>query len=418
MVGDSAIYRGLLLATVNKTGTVSGRVFYNEATALAPLVDPSLRTYAPVTRSFSGSFIPSEEDPLKLVCIPKTGNLAPNSRQELQLELDFSKDAPQLNARVRDRVSLPDDEEGALSAAVGGSKLLTKIAPEMADVVGRYNFVPNSSLSQESGPGSDNNSYILVQVLNTGRILWTSRQSGSAGSGSAGLRLRAGSALVAQFYEGRAASSTATYSSTSLLGELSFSKSEAAWKPSVSAGYWEGQLEKQSSYVSKVDKVVTYDSLRFDSGSAFSAAFNWTRATLLDFGDGACAWNGTAKDWLKFFWEPSVVAPVLYLTAEDPAGEGGVFTWSISLSSAGVIKASPYVPGGSQQPVLSLRLDRTKGEWTGSYLPSNSKVRRTLVGASIWTQIPQDPLRAAGWVELGVLPALRTSAWKLENTPP
>jgi len=418
MAGDSAIYRGLLLVTVNKTGTMSGRLLYNEATALAPLEDPSLRTYAPVTRSFSGSFTPSDTDPLKLLCVPKTGTLALFNKQELQLELDFSGDVPQLNAFVRDRASLPDDEDGLLSAAAGGTKLLTKIATEMAGVVGRYTLVSNSSLSQDGGPGADNNAYILVQVLPTGRLLWTSRQSASPGSGSAGLSLQAGAKLVAQFYEGRAASSTNAYSSTSLLGLLSFSKPEAVWKPSLSAGYGEGQLERQSSYVSKSNKIVTYDSLKFDPGSAFSPIFNWTGVKVLEFGEGACAWNGTAKDWLKFFGNSSVVAPVLYLTAEDPAGEGGVFTWSITLSSSGVIKTAPYVPGGSLQPVLSLRLDRSKGEWTGFYLPSNSKVRRTLFGASVRTQDPLDPLRAGGWVELGVLPALRTSAWKLENTAP
>ncbi len=423
LLGDSATYRGLLVATVSKTGAVSGRVIYNEATALAPLVDASLRTYMPVTRSFNGTFSPSEEDALKLVCVPKTGALAPNNSQELRMELDFSGAAPQLNAFVKDRASLPGDEDGVLSAAVGGGQLLTKISTDMAGVVARYTLSTDSSLSQDSGPGSDNNAYILIQVLSTGRVLWTSRQSASAGSGSAGLSLQADSTLVAQFYEGRSLSPTAFHSSTSLFGCLFFTKTGAVWAPSLSAGYWDGRLERQSSYISKFNKKVNYDSLKFDLGSAFSAAFNWTGVTLLDFGGGACLWNGTAQGWLKFFGDSSVTAPVLtapvlYLTAEDPAGEGGVFIWSLTLSSAGVIKTATYSPGGSLQPALSLRLDRTKGEWTGSYLPSNSKIRRNLVGASVSPQDAADPLRAQGWVELGVLPAIRTTAWKLENTPP
>lgn len=418
LVGDSATYRGLLVATVSKTGAVSGRVIYNEATALAPLVDTSLRTYMPVTRSFNGTFSPSEEDALKLVCVPKTGALAPNNSQELRMELDFSGALPQLNAFVKDRASLPGDEDGVLSAAVGGGQLLAKVSADMAGVVGRYTLATDSSLSQDSGPGGDNNAYILIQVLPTGRVLWTSRQSASAGSGSAGLSLQPDSTLVAQFFEGRSLSPMAAYSSTSLFGRLCFTKTGAVWAPSLSAGYWDGRLERQSSYISKLNKKVNYDSLKFDPGSAFSAAFNWTGVTLLDFGGGACLWNGTAKDWLKFFGDSSVTAPVLYLTAEDPAGEGGVFIWSLTLSSAGVIKTTTYSPGGSLQPALSLRLDRTKGEWTGSYLPSNSKIRRTLVGASVLPQDAQDPLRAEGWVELGVLPAIRTTAWKLENTQP
>ena len=80
------------------------------------------------------------------------------------------------------------------------------------------------------------------------------------------------------------------------------------------------------------------------------------------------------------------------------------------------MKATNY-SATSVQPVLTLRLDKTRGEWAGSYVSTRTKLTRTLAGVLVR---PSDggSLRGAGWVETGAVPATRTGGWKLELTVP
>jgi hypothetical protein len=105
----------------------------------------------------------------------------------------------------------------------------------------------------------------------------------------------------------------------------------------------------------------------------------------------------------------------LYLTLDDPQGDG-TFVWSVSVSGSGALKAAPYGLSGAQ-PALTLRLDKTKGEVSGSYVSLVSKARRTIAGALVLSPTNSD-VRAEGWVETGVLPATRSSTWRMELTPP
>ncbi len=431
LVGDGATYRGVVLATVTKTGAVSGRVLYNEAAALSG-APSSERTYTAVIRSFSSSFTPSALNPSVLVCAPKLGLGTQANRQALELELDFSGDAIELGAAVRDRISVaPEDaEEGCVSqgsGAVRGATKLTEVTVgatkvDLSSLVGRYVLGSEFGLMDGSGPGADNNATILAQVLSTGKVLWASRLSGSTGSGSATLSTTDKNAVTAQFYEGRTLSSTNTLSTKSLLGQLRFSRVDGStlWGAVVSTSSGDDKLERQSCHITKTNKVPVYEDLRFDLSSVGTAAFNWSGVQTLDFQYGtSCRWTGsTAAGLLAFLKADSAVSattiPPLYLTAEDPAGEG-TYIWTITVSSTGTVKATNY-SATNPQPTLTLRLDKTRGEWVGSYV-SSAKVRRTVAG--VLARPPgDDSLRGAGWIEMGAVPATQTSGWKLELNAP
>jgi hypothetical protein len=431
LVGDGATYRGVVLATVTKTGAVSGRVLYNEAVPL-PGAPGSERTYTAVVRSFSSTFTPSAADPSKLVCAPRLGLGTLANRQALELELDFSTAAVELNALVRDRVSVaPEvDEEGCVSqgfGAIRGATKLTEVAVgavkrDLSALVGRYVLGSEFGLLQGSGPGADNNATILAQVLSTGKVMWASRLSGSTGSGSATLSTADGEVVGAQFYEGRTLSSTTVLSTNSLLGQLRFEHLTGGtlWSASVAASSTVDKLERQSCYITKSNKLPVYEGVRFDLSSAGSSSFNWSGVQLLDFQYGTSSrWTGATAAGLLAFLTPSggsaTSIPPLYLTAEDPAGEG-TYIWTITVSSAGMVKATNY-SATDAQPALTLRLDKTRGEWTGSYVSPLTKLRRTIAGV-VARPSNQDALRGAGWVEQGTVPSTQSSGWRLEFTAP
>jgi hypothetical protein len=428
LVGDGATYRGVVLATVSKTGSVSGRVLYNEAPPLSGAAG-SERVYTAVIRSFSSVFTPSAADPGRLVCAPKLGLGTQANRQALELELDFSAETVELNAVVRDRISVPPDTdaEGCVSQGFGAVRGVTSLAAvgtgklNFTSLVGRYALGSDSGSMHGSGPGADNNATVLAQVLTTGKVLWATRLSGFTGSGSATLSTTEQEAATAQFYQARTLSTTKALSTTSLLGQLRFEKIEGGslWSAKASAAYDTDKLERQSCYVTKdVTKVPVYDGDRFDLGIAGSPTFNWSGVQLLDFQAGtSCRWTGSTTAGLLSFLNPAtatapVSIPPLYLIAEDPAGEG-TYVWTIAVSASGVVKTYSAT---NSQPALTLRLDKTRGEWLGSYVSAN-KLRRTVAGVLARPE-GEDSLRGAGWVEMGAIPATQTGGWRLELNAP
>ena len=109
----------------------------------------------------------------------------------------------------------------------------------------------------------------------------------------------------------------------------------------------------------------------------------------------------------------------MVLSVRDPAvgasGVSAVYSWKVALSAAGVATASGISSNGVAPPVLSLRLDRTTGEWTGSYSQSKM-VRRNLFGASSLSDV--DPFQLArGWAETGTGVSLTSGAWTLGLAP-
>jgi hypothetical protein len=339
----------------------------------------------------------------------------------------------EMNAEVRDRISVaPEvDAEGCVSrgfGAVRGAANLTKVAVgsellDFSSLTGRYSLGSDFTEASWSGPGLDNNATILAQVLATGKLLWATRLSGFSASGSATLSTSERDAATAQFYLGRTLSTTTALSTNSLLGQLCFTRltQGTLWSAKVANAYGEEKLERQSCHITKTNKLPAYSPERFAPINAGSSSFNWSGVGALNFQSGtSCRWTGSTTAGLLAFLNPaSAVTPTsippLYLTAEDPAGEGS-YVWTLNVSGAGTVKTANYSATDSQ-PNLTLRLDRTRGEWTGSYVSPSTRLRRTLSG--VLARPPEeDSLRGAGWVELGTIPSTQTSGWRLELTAP
>jgi len=424
LLEDGALHRGVLLVTVSKTGAVSGRVLYNEAPFLQGAPEAGLRAYTCVVRSFSSALAPSAEDPLKLVCTPKLGVGSSANRQKLQIEMDLSGARAKLNATLTDTASVAGGV-ASISQGSGGLRCLSKLSDanaggqtvNMSAASGRY-VVSADTGSLELSPAENNLAQIFLQVLPTGRVLWTTNLAGYSGSGSAGLAAADSATLVAQFYEGRSVSGAKSLSTHSLLGLLKFSKSDQPiWGASFGDETTDGYLERQAAYLTRDSaRALVYSDEFFATPS--SATSNWSKAAVLSFGAGdGCRWEGSTKDTLaSFLWpeyQPGLAVPTapFLLSVADPLGEE-TFVWKVAISSTGTVRASPY-PADSLQPALTLRLDRTRGLWTGSYVyPALRGVRRTLFGASL-KSLGNPDLRARGWSEMGVLPATRTGSWEL-----
>jgi hypothetical protein len=442
LVGDGATYRGVLLATVTKTGAVSGRVLYNEAPPLLNAAGGE-RAYSTVTRSFSASFLPSASSPDKLVCTPKLGVGTQANRQSLELELDFSATTVELNGLVRDRVSVPPevDAEGCISQGYGAVRGLTRLSGvvvaggsvDFGSAVGRYALGSEFGTMQQSGPGADNNATLLAQVLATGKVLWASRLSGATGTGSSTLSTTDQNALAAQVYQARTISSTTVLSTSSILGQLCFERETGGtlWSVGLATGAGANKLERQSCHITKentsTNKGPVYRPELFDLGEVGTSSFNWSGRQDLEFQFGtSCRWTGSTTAGLLAFFNAanavsSTTVPPLYLTAEDPV-TGETYVWTITTSTAGTVRATNYL-ASAVQPVLTFRLDKTRGEWTGSFTslsPSSSaRLRCNLAGVVARpVGVGEDSLRGAGWVEVGTIPSTRTGAWRLELTPP
>ncbi len=437
LVGDGAAYRGMLVATVSKTGAVSGRVLYNEAAPLETAPETDLapigteRAYVAVVRSFSSSFTPSAENPARLVCTPKLGVGTQANRQALTLELDFSTATFELSAFVRDWVSVPPylGEAGCKSEGNGAVRGLTKLTGvpvesgtvDFGSLEGRYAIGSDFTIESGSGPGLDNNATLLAQVLKTGKVLWTSRLSGSTGSGSATLSTTSADAARVQIYQGRTSSTSKFLSTTSLLGQLRFQLVSVGtvWSAGVATAHGDDRLERQSCYVSKISGKPVFDN-GFDFAGLETAGFRWSGAQAVDFQNGtSCRWPSPTALGLKTFFNsgsgiPVAEIPPLYLTAEDPV-LGDIYVWTVAMSATGTVRVANYT--STVQPTLTFRFDKTRGEWAGSFVSPGTRLRCNLVGV-VARPSDEEPLRGAGWVDTGVLPATRTGGWRLELLPP
>jgi hypothetical protein len=424
LLEDGALYRGVLLATVSKTGAVSGRVLYNEAPFLQGAPDDGIRAYTCVTRSFSSVLTPLADDPLTLVCSPKLGVGSSANRQKLQIAFDLSGARSELTATLTD-IASTSASSGCVSQGAGGFRCVTKLsevsvggqAINLSAAAGRYILSANAGYPEIS-PAENNLAQVFVQVLPTGRVLWATNLAGYTGTGSAGLAAVDPATVVAQFYEGRSLSSTKNLSTHSLLGVLRLSNLEQfGWGATVEVDGRVGALERQATHVTKdPTRTLVYSNEAF--ATPYLNSSNWSKAGVVAFdaGDG-CRWEGNTKDALAaFLWpgyQPGAVVPStpFYLSLEEPQS-GESFSWKVTVSSAGVVRTSPD-PADSGQPTLTLRLDRTRGMWSGSYVyPASRGVRRSLVGASVESS-GNPMLRAKGWSEMGALPAMRTGSWEL-----
>ena len=399
-VGDAGLSRGFLTVTLTRTGAISGRLFYVEAGSISGAPRNGLRAYQPVLRSFSGSFTPSQGESTVLVSQPKLGVGAQEGRQELALELNIAGTPPALKATVKDNASL-QAPAFVLSRAENCTRSAGTLPSELAGLVGRYVLAANESLPTGS-TARDNNAYLLTQVLASGKVLWNTRLTGYSGSGSAGLNTSNPLQIVAPFYESRLVAGATLTTASALLGRLVWEPTlQQTWNAAICAGTLANQLEKQSSQLAGARSgtafVPVYEQAKFDDGTHSASV------QLLDF-----------RDQIEGVWGATPIAalfPVeraLTLRVSDPLTQPAAdFSWSVTVSSTGVVRAAGLANGGMTAPPLSLRLDQTRGEWLGSYVSGGT--RRTLTG----TALDVSAERGRGWVEIGP----NTGRWRLELAP-
>ncbi len=409
---DAAVYRGLFSGTVTKTGMVSGRLQYVEA---PPLVDEygsqsGMRTYIPVTRAFVGAMKLGPADPLKAVFSVPLGGKAPNARQELAVEIDFSSDRPTLCAVVRDQVSSPPDVW--VSSTPRTIVTVTQLASaasssgtvNLAALAGRFALFSDSTSTVPHG-----DVYILSQILPTGRAVWTTRMPGGAGAGSAMINaLDPGNPSFSLFLA--QASSAALYTANVLMGQINFRHDwDDSWRISAGADVLDGRIERQSSFT----KRQRVGGLTVPVYSAEFATENTHGVQALDFmQEEGVRWSGFSN---------SALAPVgfekrLQLSLDDPekpvGDEQSSFSWNVTLSKSGAIRTTPVTGSGS--PLLSLRLDAARGEFSGSYFFRGA--RRRLYGLALPSERDQSQL-GRGWIERGVASTLLKEAWLLNLIP-
>ena len=416
-------YRGLLVLTMTKKGTFSGKLLYNEAPVLttdgvsAPA--PGFpRRYEPVSRSFSGTWLDSSSNALLKVATPKLGPGSAGGRQTLSLELDWSASPPVLNVKVRDFASNP----GAFfeTGASGGSRVVS--VPAGANQAGNFTNLPGRyTLAADPNASSRTEAYSLVQILPSLQVVWTTRMPGYTGAGSRSIQFSDPQKPFVQFYEGSVTSTGNLFSSNSLLGILAFQRNDDGfWSAGFGASTPAEGLERQTSCLNRKTaspKVAIHD-------AAFERGERWSRVETLPFlrGDDARWSSGTFTRVPSFFYpsgQPSPVGSVSTqtLTLRDSVVNGGTlsftdYSWNLSVSGNGTVLVKSDAKSG--QPLLRLRLDKLRGEWIGSFSPVGG-LSRNLYGVAVDSG-SNSTVIGRGWTEQGAsIPRTTSGGWEIRK---
>ena len=410
VVGDGAVYRGLLTVTMTRRGSLSGRLQYVEAQVVKNAESLGYRAYVPVSLNFTGSLLPVAGEPLKFTCTPILGVGSQVDREEILLELDFASDPVSITARIKDKVSVPLSTypDGCLSQVISAPRLSSTLPPACSSMVGRYVISMNAPAS---GGSADNNGYVLVQVLKTGSVLWATRLTGYSATGSASLNVANSNLPSIRFFETKYTTTSSLLNSSVLAGQMTFEKGDdLLWRAFFGSDEAPGCVERQTSCLAGGKTPVYMESL-FNSGA------NYTSVKLLNFSEGdGCRWGGATTAALPGFLAGG---KSMILSVKDPAvlstGLNTVYSWNVSLSSNGVASAKGISNGGVLPPMLNLRLDRSTGQWTGTYF-GPKMLRRNVFGASFTSDV--DPfLLGRGWVECGTGVSLSNGPWALQLAP-
>jgi autotransporter-associated beta strand protein len=404
---DNANFRGQLSVTVSRTGAVSGRLVYNEAPAA--VVDSSYREYRPVSRSLVGVLAPTAADPSKFQVTPRLGTAAVAIREELTITVDFASvgggTVSELPAPVTLKATLKDNVSSQTGAAspwisvtddsVPCVRGLSKLPTSMASLPGRYSIV--SDVGQVANSAfEDTHAYLLVQVLSTGRLMWTTRSPGYFGTGSGVLSgTTPDTLLVAPFSETFLKSTTKSYFSAASFGWLNLNLNDPDWSAAVAGT--DASIEKQYCY-----KDMTPAATTPIQGGVVSVPFK---------SGEVCHWSGTKVPSIPSYLTSVDALPALSLDAAfasdtylDP------YSWNLKFLSGGA--ATLASANANPKPVaLQLKLDRSSGELKGSFLGSD-RVRCSIFGTAYPSLDTNSP---RGWVEKGALPNLEVVNWTLNS---
>jgi hypothetical protein len=412
---DEAVYRGGYQISFNKTGAFSGRIFYNESRALKNAI-PN-RIYSPINVSFSSVLAETRDNPLVFQKVIRLGTATSRGNQELTVEVSFLTVPPTINIDLRDYASPGSDESEWTSHSRPSTKLVAKLSEaqtagmqsiDYSEAVGSYTLLSDASAHVE---GDSTDAYFLVQVLPTGKLVWTGRMHGVSVSGGSGLQ-KTGQGLCSPFYGGWTNSSETCLKTTSVLGVLNFEPDTEfrLWRGHFGSDELPGKLEKQASQISKSgNKLMPRIDGRNSSGIAkvnFSnrEGVRWRKANNSSILE---SFSGTASNSVTFI-----------LSARDPISsrsEDVSYTWRVSMATNGRLSVTS-LPNqrGLPSPPLILSLERMRGGVFGSYISeiSGKNVRRNLYGCASASPVV-DSLFARGWVESNGFPELSTSGWTL-----
>ncbi|MEI6871059.1 MAG: PKD domain-containing protein [Verrucomicrobiota bacterium] len=406
-LNDGSVYRGFLSLTVSRFGAVSGRLYYNEASLLSGGTSGE-RLYAPITRSFSGKFVPKVGTPSTMTLTPsKLGTAAQSLRESLTLELDLSALSPKMSAKLTDSVSLASGS--CISSATEVTKAASSLSTgDLTSLVGKYLVAANVTNNTAT---YEQQAYLQTQVLSNGRLLWSSRLKGHAGTGTTYLNTTDATAPFAGLYEGSLITNTKLHNSYSLLGELGFQLNAGSWAASIGSPELASKLEKQASYVARQTTdsgslAAVYNSAYFSSGT------NSTGVKYVSFSDNNRArWSGATFTGIPAFLP---TAGTLTLSLQDPVNSSAApLLWTLSVGSSGMVTTQPQMTGGVAAPSISLRFTRATGLWSGVYVLSGA--RRTLVGATVDQGTAAATKAAQGWAESGVVPNIKTGTWTISK---
>ena len=346
------------------------------------------------------------------MCTPSLGVGATAALRDLTLEFDCSTTPISIQARFRDHGAIATNvrADGGLSQVTRFNRIGTGLPAGFEGAVGR-----DIVLSNTVGSGtSKSQMYSLVQVLVSGRAVWTTRMPGYTGSSSAYLGAIDGTRLEGQVYESLLSRSATMFTSENVFGRLSVVLGQdGKWKTTFGHGQADCSVERQSSRLAIPASGTVLPA--FQAGS-FGQGTNWTGATSIDFSAGnGLRWLKATGSALPAFLTAN--AP-MRLRVSDPltnaVGNSVSYAWDITLLASGTVsRPLPVTENGVTPPTLTLRLDVLTGQWTGGYAPANG-VRRVLTGA-VGSVQASPAERSRGWVELsGEVPVLRIGIWKLE----
>ena len=393
---DEATYRGVLNVTISRTGAVSGKLIYTEA---AYSSDGALREYRPVTRSFKGGLTASAQDPTKFTLTPVLGTATVADHQSLTITLDFAStdtaNADGTPGPVALFASLVDTHSGGKESpwlsssdpypSVRGS---TKLPSSLSSLQGKYVVLSDDrSSGKVSTAGevlNDTRAYSLIQVLASGKLIWTTRSPGYLGTGGAMLNGFDLTTLVAPFCETRSATSYRQ----SLYGWINFTQDDNLnWKAAIGSGDAGAKLEK----------------LYYCKNSALDGGTQ-SSVVALPFNDGnGCRWAGSAAPSIPAYLTASTVSMLL----NDPNPDLDLdYTWIPTFSASGTVVLTS---SGTKPSALQLKLYKTTGELKGSFIGSDKK-RRNISGVAFGLDFA-----ARGWVETGTFPNLQLSDWSISK---
>jgi hypothetical protein len=273
----------------------------------------------------------------------------------------------------------------------------------MSDVAGRYLLAADGT---QDGSGA-NLAALLLQVLPSGRLLWTTRRPGYTGSGYTTLAVDGGTAFSASLYEAQTTliRSLSSQLVRSWMGQIQFTKSQqASWRASVNSAGYPGGLESQSSCITLLGSVSSF--------SAANSNFGLVQPVTFDQKYGAL-WS-LVNDTSDFLRVQYPLQLILQQPSQVLGAAGEILAWNLSFSSAGAASSERVAVGETIPGQMFLRVNRSNGEFYGIYIRNGQNARYRIVG------IPLSPTdgfsaRAIGWVETGTVPFISTGTWLMKS---